>query len=82
MFVFRSRIDGRHHLAFVKGKVSGEPTLVRVQSENVLQDVFRDMQGGGFFEFAGCIRENFPGGPRSGALYGAGEERVGPGESR
>jgi 3,4-dihydroxy 2-butanone 4-phosphate synthase / GTP cyclohydrolase II len=39
--VFRSRLDGRHHLALVMGAVGPEPTLVRVHSENVLSDVFR-----------------------------------------
>lgn len=39
--VFRSRLDGRHHLALVMGTVGPEPTLVRVHSENILSDVFR-----------------------------------------
>lgn len=39
--VFRSRIDGRHHLAFTLGEPGPEPFLVRVQSENLLSDVFR-----------------------------------------
>ena len=39
--VFRSRLDGRHHLALVRGQVGPEPTLVRVHSENILSDVFR-----------------------------------------
>jgi len=38
--VFRSKVDGRHHLAFTKGKLDGSPTLVRVQTENLLSDVF------------------------------------------
>jgi len=33
-------VDGRHHLAFTKGKLDGSPTLVRVQTENLLSDVF------------------------------------------
>src|SRR5258706_9481206 len=41
LHVFRSRLDGRHHLAFTMGKLSPEPTLVRVHSENLLSDVFR-----------------------------------------
>ena len=41
LHVFRSRIDGRHHLAFTLGCCGAEPTLVRVQSENLLGDVFR-----------------------------------------
>jgi 3,4-dihydroxy 2-butanone 4-phosphate synthase/GTP cyclohydrolase II len=39
--VFRSRLDGRHHLALVMGTPSAEPTLVRVHSENLLSDVFQ-----------------------------------------
>jgi 3,4-dihydroxy 2-butanone 4-phosphate synthase / GTP cyclohydrolase II len=41
LHVFRSRIDGRHHLAFTMGALGPEPTLVRVHSENLLSDVFR-----------------------------------------
>jgi len=41
LHVFRSLIDGRHHLAFALGETGPEPTLVRVQSENLLGDVFR-----------------------------------------
>ncbi len=39
--VFRSRLDGRHHLALTLGSLGGDPTLVRVHSENLLSDVFR-----------------------------------------
>ncbi len=38
--VFRSKIDGRHHLAFTMGQLDDSPTLVRVQTENLLSDVF------------------------------------------
>jgi 3,4-dihydroxy 2-butanone 4-phosphate synthase/GTP cyclohydrolase II len=38
--VFRSQLDGRHHLALAMGTLSAEPTLVRVHSENTLSDVF------------------------------------------
>jgi 3,4-dihydroxy 2-butanone 4-phosphate synthase/GTP cyclohydrolase II len=41
LHVFRSKIDGRHHLAFAMGRLGPEPTLVRVHSENLLSDVFR-----------------------------------------
>lgn len=40
LHVFRSKVDGRHHLAFTKGQLDGTPTLVRVQTENLLSDVF------------------------------------------
>jgi len=39
--VFRSRIDGRHHVAFSTGSLGAEPTLVRVHSENILSDLFQ-----------------------------------------
>lgn len=48
LMVFRSLVDGRHHLAFVKGSISENPTLVRVQSENLLEDVFRARDGDGY----------------------------------
>lgn len=38
--VFRNKLDGRHHLALTLGSLSAAPTLVRVQSENILSDVF------------------------------------------
>ncbi|MEY2882235.1 MAG: hypothetical protein RLZZ15_4615 [Verrucomicrobiota bacterium] len=41
LHVFKSGLDGRHHLALTMGALGPEPTLVRVQSENVLSDVFR-----------------------------------------
>ena len=41
LHVFRNRLDGRHHLAFAMGTPGPEPTLVRVHSENLLSDVFR-----------------------------------------
>src|SRR3954465_1249993 len=39
--VFRSRIDGRHHLALSAGTLGPDATLVRVHSENLLSDLFR-----------------------------------------
>jgi 3,4-dihydroxy 2-butanone 4-phosphate synthase / GTP cyclohydrolase II len=41
LHVFRSRLDGRCHLALTMGALGPEPTLVRVHSENLLSDVFR-----------------------------------------
>ena len=41
LHVFRSRLDGRHHLALALGAPGPEPTLVRVHSGNLLSDVFR-----------------------------------------
>ncbi|HYC71632.1 MAG TPA: 3,4-dihydroxy-2-butanone-4-phosphate synthase [Opitutaceae bacterium] len=40
LHVFRSKVDGRHHLAFTMGRLDGGPTLVRVHTENLLSDVF------------------------------------------
>lgn len=40
LHVFRSKVDGRHHLAFTMGVLDGNPTLVRVHTENLLSDVF------------------------------------------
>jgi 3,4-dihydroxy 2-butanone 4-phosphate synthase/GTP cyclohydrolase II len=39
--VFRSLLDGRHHIALATGSLDASPTLVRVHSENLLSDVFR-----------------------------------------
>ncbi len=41
LHVFRSRLDGRHHLALTCGTLGPEPTLVRVHSGNLLSDLFR-----------------------------------------
>jgi 3,4-dihydroxy 2-butanone 4-phosphate synthase/GTP cyclohydrolase II len=41
LHVYRSVADGRQHLAFVLGEPSREPTLVRVQRENLLAELFR-----------------------------------------
>ncbi|HVS53631.1 MAG TPA: 3,4-dihydroxy-2-butanone-4-phosphate synthase [Opitutaceae bacterium] len=41
LHLFRSRLDGRHHLALTMGRLGPEPTLVRVHSENLLSDLFR-----------------------------------------
>jgi 3,4-dihydroxy 2-butanone 4-phosphate synthase/GTP cyclohydrolase II len=40
LHIFRSKVDGRHHLAFTKGRLDDSPTLVRVHTENLLSDVF------------------------------------------
>ena len=39
--IYRSLPDGRQHLAFVCGQPSAQPTLVRVQRENLLGDLFQ-----------------------------------------
>ena len=41
LHLYRSKLDGMHHLALVKGKIDqGETTLVRVHSECLTGDVF------------------------------------------
>src|SRR5678815_1311248 len=41
LHLYRSKLDGAHHLALVKGKLSKtRPTLVRVHSECLTGDVF------------------------------------------
>jgi 3,4-dihydroxy 2-butanone 4-phosphate synthase/GTP cyclohydrolase II len=45
LHMYRSVIDGGHHLALVKGKISSrQPTLVRVHSECLTGDVFGSMR--------------------------------------
>lgn len=41
LHVFRSVLDDRQHFALSMGALNSEPTLVRVQSENLLADIFR-----------------------------------------
>lgn len=41
LHLYRSKLDGEHHLALVKGQIDdGEPVLVRVHSECLTGDVF------------------------------------------
>jgi 3,4-dihydroxy 2-butanone 4-phosphate synthase/GTP cyclohydrolase II len=41
LYLYRSKLDGEHHLALVRGDVSGKPNvLVRVHSECLTGDVF------------------------------------------
>lgn len=45
MHLYQSALDGQHHLALVKGDVSGEaPVLVRVHSECLTGDVFGSLR--------------------------------------
>ncbi|MEY3958342.1 MAG: hypothetical protein RJA37_945 [Verrucomicrobiota bacterium] len=46
MRAYRSLADGRQHLAFILGKPGKGPTLVRVQRENLLGDLFRGAEFG------------------------------------
>lgn len=45
LFLYRSKLDGQHHVALVKGDVgNGEPVLVRVHSECLTGDVFGSLR--------------------------------------
>lgn len=48
LHIFRSILDNRQHLALSMGKLDQAPTLVRVQSENLLGDIFRAKALGGY----------------------------------
>jgi 3,4-dihydroxy 2-butanone 4-phosphate synthase/GTP cyclohydrolase II len=46
LHLFRSLTDHRVHFALTMGDLNAEPTLVRVQSENILSDVFDSHEPG------------------------------------
>ncbi|WP_269526477.1 3,4-dihydroxy-2-butanone-4-phosphate synthase [Coraliomargarita parva] len=48
LHIFRSILDQRQHIALSMGPLGPEPTLVRVQSENLLADIFRSKTLGGY----------------------------------
>jgi len=48
LHIFRSILDDRQHMALTMGKLDEQPTLVRVHSENILSDIFRSKELGGF----------------------------------
>lgn len=56
LHVFRSKVDGRHHLAFTMGKLDGAPTLVRVHTENLLSDVFHGKDLGSHRSLLGSLQ--------------------------
>ena len=41
LHIYKSILDSRQHFALTMGKMSAKPTMVRVQSENLLADIFR-----------------------------------------
>ena len=47
LHIFKSILDDRQHIALSMGKLDESPTLVRVQSENLLGDIFRSKSVGG-----------------------------------
>jgi 3,4-dihydroxy 2-butanone 4-phosphate synthase/GTP cyclohydrolase II len=48
LHIFRSILDDRQHIALSMGELNAEPILVRVQSENLLGDIFRSKALGGY----------------------------------
>lgn len=57
LHVFRSKLDGREHLALTMGRLDGAPTLVRVHSENLLSDLFRGTGLGGYESLNAALRQ-------------------------
>ena len=57
LHVFRSILDNRRHLALTMGKLDGEPTLVRVQGENLLSDVFRSKKLSGYHSLTSALKK-------------------------
>ncbi len=57
LHLFRSRLDDRYHLALTMGELDGEPTLVRMHSENVLSDVFRASGFGSYRSLVASLRQ-------------------------
>jgi 3,4-dihydroxy 2-butanone 4-phosphate synthase/GTP cyclohydrolase II len=56
LHVFRSKVDGRHHLAFTMGVLDARPTLVRVHTENLLSDVFHGRELGSHRSLIGSLQ--------------------------
>jgi 3,4-dihydroxy 2-butanone 4-phosphate synthase/GTP cyclohydrolase II len=48
LHLFRSVLDNRQHIVLSMGALDAKPTLVRVQSENLLADIFRSKSLGGY----------------------------------
>jgi 3,4-dihydroxy 2-butanone 4-phosphate synthase/GTP cyclohydrolase II len=44
LHLYRNKVDGKEHVALTKGKITGEPTLVRVHSECLTGDAFGSMR--------------------------------------
>jgi 3,4-dihydroxy 2-butanone 4-phosphate synthase/GTP cyclohydrolase II len=55
LHIFRNKLDGRHHFAFVMGELDQTPTLVRVHSENLLGDLFRQRGSDGHALLVGSL---------------------------
>jgi 3,4-dihydroxy 2-butanone 4-phosphate synthase/GTP cyclohydrolase II len=57
LHIFRSKVDGRHHLAFTRGQLDGRPTLVRVHTENLLSDVFHAKDMGSHLSLLASLKQ-------------------------
>ena len=57
LHVFRSILDNRQHFALSMGKLDQTPTLVRVQSENLLADIFRAKELGGYNSLTSAMQK-------------------------
>ncbi len=57
LHVFRSILDDRQHFALSMGELNAEPTLVRVQSENLLGDIFRSKELGGYNALSAAMKQ-------------------------
>jgi 3,4-dihydroxy 2-butanone 4-phosphate synthase/GTP cyclohydrolase II len=57
LHLYRSRSDKRIHSAFTLGDLDASPTLVRVQVENALSDVFRSKESGGYAAIEGAMKQ-------------------------
>lgn len=56
--VFENALDQEHHIAFVKGSIrKDEPTLIRVQEQSTLGDVFHCIQSEGTIHVHDALRE-------------------------
>lgn len=56
LHVFRNFLDDRRHFALSLGELDERPTLVRVQSENLLADVFRARAFRGFHSLENAMK--------------------------
>jgi len=57
LHIFRSVLDNRQHFALSMGALGAEPTLVRVQSENLLTDIFRAKSLGGYDSLTSAMQK-------------------------
>lgn len=57
LHIFRSILDDRQHIALTMGELNAKPTLVRVQSENLLTDVFRSTELSGYHSMTAAMQK-------------------------